>query len=342
MTVDLTRFHVGPIPIRGGLILAPMDGFSDLPFRSICRALGSAISVTAFVSAQDLIAGSARAWHTLRYLPEERPVAFQIFDSSPERLLEAGRLALGRSPDILDINMGCSVRCVSGRGAGAGLLRDPEKIARIITDLSRELPIPVTAKIRLGWDDSCRNYLEVARAVEESGGAMLAVHARTRAQAYGGEADWDAIAAIKQAVSIPVVGNGDVRTLEDIDRLQRLTGCDAVMIGRAAMGNPWIFSRRSRREVSLEEVARVVHLHLDRMVEFHGADQAPILFRKHLVRYLDLLRPSAELRLRLLSLRGVDELRHELGRAGLPRLVDSFVALPAPAWAAEDVHAQPA
>ena len=342
MTVDLTRFHVGPIPIRGGLILAPMDGFSDLPFRSICRALGSAISVTAFVSAQDLIAGSARAWHTLRYLPEERPVAFQIFDSSPERLLEAGRLALGRSPDILDINMGCSVRCVSGRGAGAGLLRDPEKIARIITDLSRELPIPVTAKIRLGWDDSCRNYLEVARAVEESGGAMLAVHARTRAQAYGGEADWDAIAAIKQAVSIPVVGNGDVRTLEDIDRLQRLTGCDAVMIGRAAMGNPWIFSGRSRPEVSLEEVAGVVHLHLDRMVEFHGADEAPTLFRKHLVRYLDPLRPPAELRLRLLSVRGVDELRQELGRAGLPRPVDSFVALPAPAWAAEDVHAQPA
>ncbi|MGH2606391.1 MAG: tRNA dihydrouridine synthase, partial [Anaerolineales bacterium] len=257
MTVNAPRFHVGPIPIEGSLILAPMDGFSDLPFRSICRAFGSAISVTAFVSAHDLIADSLRAWHTLRYLPEERPVAFQIFDSSPERLLEAGRLALRRSPDILDINMGCSVRCVSGRGAGAGLLRDPEKIARIITSLSRELPIPVTAKIRLGWDDTCRNYLEVARAVEESGGSMLAVHARTRAQAYAGEADWDAIAAIKQAVSIPVVGNGDVRTLEDIDRLQALTGCDAVMIGRAAMGNPWIFSRRSRQDVSLEEVARV-------------------------------------------------------------------------------------
>lgn len=342
MTLEPIRFRVGPIPIRGALILAPMDGFSDLPFRSICRALGSALSVTAFVSAQDLIAGHERAWHTLRYLPEERPVAFQIFDSSPERLLEAGRLALRESPDILDLNMGCSVRCVSGRGAGAGLLRDPEKVARIIASLSREMPIPVTAKIRLGWDDTSRNYLEVARAVQESGGAMLAVHARTRAQAYAGEVDWEAIAAIKQAVSIPVVGNGDVRTFEDVDRLQRLTGCDGVMIGRAAMGNPWIFARRPLAEVPLDEVARVIYLHLARMVEFHGPEQAPILFRKHLVRYLDPLRPPAEIRARLLAARGLDELHQELERAGLPLPVDSSAAIPAPAWATEDLHAQPA
>lgn len=342
MTSAPIRFHIGRVPIQGDLILAPMDGFSDLPFRSICRRHGSALSVTAFVNAQQLITGAPGAWHTLDFLPEERPVAFQIFDSSPERLLEAARLALEKSPDVLDINMGCSVRCVSGRGAGAGLLRDPEKVALIIRSLSRELPIPVTAKIRLGWDDASRNYLEVARAVQESGGAMLAVHARTRAQAYGGEADWDAIAAIKQAVSIPVVGNGDVQTLEDVVRLQRLTGCDGVMIGRAAMGNPWIFSRRDRRHVRLDEVARVVHLHLDRMIEFHGPAEAPILFRKHLVRYLDPLRPPAEIRARLLASRRVDELRHELDRAGLAAPFDSPAELPTPRWAAEAIHAQPA
>ena len=312
-------FHVGPLAIRGDLILAPMDGFSDLPFRSLCREFGSAISITAFVNAQELLTGHQRAWHELRFLPEERPVAFQIFDSSPERLLEAGRQVLRLSPDILDINMGCSVRCVSGRGAGAGLLREPEKIARIIGELSRSLPIPVTAKIRLGWDSGTRNYLDVAHAIQENGGAMLALHARTRDQGYAGEADWDAIAAVKQAVSIPVVGNGDVRSLEDVDRIRRHTGCDAVMIGRGAMGNPWIFSRRRKEDVTPHELASAIHLHLSRMVDFHGAARSAVLFRKHMVRYLEIHPPPEDLRRALLEATRVEDLRDLLGRAGLPR-----------------------
>lgn len=313
------RFHVGPLPIRGDRILAPMDGFSDLPFRSLCREYGSAISITAFVNAQELLADNARAWKELRFLPQERPVAFQIFDSSPERLLEAGQRVLSLAPDILDINMGCSVRCVSGRGAGAGLLREPEKIARIIRGLSTRLPIPVTAKIRLGWDATTRNYLEVARAIQESGGAMIALHARTREQAYGGEADWDAIAAVKGAVTIPVVGNGDVRSPEDVDRMRRHTGCDAVMIGRGAMGNPWIFSGMARAEVTPEALASAVHLHLTRMVDFHGADRSATLFRKHLVRYLEIHPPPAHLRESMLEATRVDDLRDLLRRAGLPQ-----------------------
>jgi nifR3 family TIM-barrel protein len=227
--------------------------------------------------------------------------------------------------------MGCSVRCVSGRGAGAGLLRAPEKIAQIIKDLSRSLPMPVTAKIRLGWDDSSRNYLEVARAVEESGGAMLAVHARTREQAYGGAADWDAIAAIKQTVTIPVIGNGDVRSLEDIELLRRQSGCDGVMIGRAAMGNPWIFAGRPRGDIPIEEVARVIHRHLDRMVEFHGPDRTAVLFRKHLVRYVEPYALAEDLRAQLLGAREVDGLRRMLGHAGFQRAESLARPLPAAA-----------
>jgi nifR3 family TIM-barrel protein len=303
--------------VYGDLVLAPMDGFSDLPFRSLCREHGSAMSYTAFVSAQSILDGSPHAQRELRYWTEERPVVFQIFDDSPERLLAAALRVLPLGPDILDINMGCSVRCVSGRGAGAGLLRQPAKIGSILRSLTRALPIPVTAKIRLGWDDASRNYLQVARIIEDSGGAAIAVHARTRAQGYGGQADWDAIAAVRQAVRIPVLGNGDVRELADIDRLLAHTGCQAVMIGRGSMGNPWIFSRRPRRCVSAAEAAAVIEEHLARMLEHHGPERAVILFRKHLTRYLEVRPPDGELRSRLLAAETSESLRAALAEAGL-------------------------
>jgi nifR3 family TIM-barrel protein len=198
------------------------------------------------------------------------------------------------------------------------LLRDPAKVGRLIAALSRALPVPVTAKIRLGWDEKSRNYLEVARAIEQNGGALIAVHARTRAQRYRGQADWDAIAEIKAALSIPVIGNGDVRTPEDIARLKAHSGCDAVMIGRGAVGNPWIFQRRDRWSLPLEELARVIHQHLESMLAYYGPSQGLLLFRKHLKRYLAPLHPGRALLRRILTCENHQELLDLLRQAGLP------------------------
>jgi nifR3 family TIM-barrel protein len=303
----VTGFNIGPIPVNGDLVLSPMDGISDLPFRSMCRSLGSALSYTEFINA--LAVSQARRIPEKEackfiFLPEERPVVFQIFDCDPERLLKAALRLQEFGPDIIDINMGCSDSSVSGRGAGAGLLRTPLKVARIFRNLTRALEVPVTAKIRLGWDDEAREngcHRFIARIVEENGGALVAVHGRTKLQAYRGVADWDAIAEVKAAVSIPVIGNGDVRTAADIDRLKAHTGCDGVMIGRSAIGNPWIFSRRDRHEVSIEEVRSVMLSHLERSLSFYGTERGLVLFRKHANRYLSPYSIPDELRRQLLT-----------------------------------------
>ena len=281
-----------------------MDGFSDMPFRSVCRELGSAVSYTEFVNAIDVVQRNRgvmqRVAKRVAFLPQERPVGFQLFDNDPDRLLEAALRLMERQPDFIDINLGCSDRSVSGRGAGAGLLRTPERIAEIFRKLTARLPVPVSAKMRLGWDEASLNYLEVAKIVEDNGGALLAVHARTKKQGYGGMADWQAIAEICQAVSIPVVGNGDVRRVADIDRLKAVTGCQGVMIGRAAVGNPWIFQRVERADVPREEVLRVMRLHLSRSLDFFG-EYGLVLFRKHASRYLSLHAWPEELRKRLMT-----------------------------------------
>jgi nifR3 family TIM-barrel protein len=280
-------FMLGDLPVQGDLILAPMDGYSDIPFRTLCRRFGSSMSYTGFVNAIALVQGDEQAWQELDFLPEERPVVFQIFDQSEDNLLDAALRIQELQPDAIDINMGCSSRKVSSRGAGAGLLRDPEKIARIMHRLADALEVPVTAKIRLGWDQDSLNYLEVAHAVENNGGSLIAVHARTRDQAYLGEADWDKIAEIKSAVTIPVLGNGDVQTPEDIERLKITTGCDGVMIGRGAIGNPWIFQRVAATTPLLDERIQVMREHLDHMISYHGERLGIIRFRKHLKRYLE-------------------------------------------------------
>jgi tRNA-dihydrouridine synthase B len=300
-TQPTPAFFVGPVPVFGDLILSPMDGFSDQPFRTICRELGSAMSYTEFINAIDVLQGNPRIEAKIAYLPEERPVVFQIFDNEPDRILEAALRLQERGPDIIDINMGCSVRRVSGRGAGAGLLLEPRKIGLIFDKLTRELDVPISGKIRLGWDDHSLNYLSVARIIEEHGGSLVAIHGRTRSQGYGGQADWDAIAEIKAAVSIPVIGNGDVRTVADIGRLKGHTGCDAVMIGRGAIGNPWIFSRLDRHQVQPEHVRQIMLRHLSRMLAFYENNYGLVLFRKHLTRYLSTEPISRQLRERMLT-----------------------------------------
>jgi tRNA-dihydrouridine synthase B len=294
-------FRVGNVPVFGDLILSPMDGYSDLPFRSLARRLGSAMSYTEFINAIDVLLGHPHLENKLTFREDERPVVYQVFDDDPDRLVKAVLKLRPRGPDIIDINMGCSARCVSGRGAGAGLLRTPEKIARIFSELTRALDIPVTGKIRLGWDRHSRNFLQIARIIEENGGQLIAVHGRTREQSYGGHADWDAIAAVKQAVSIPVVANGDVKTVDDIDRIKAHTGCEAVMIARAAIGNPWIFSRIERSQVSPELLRATMLEHLETSLSFYGPERGLVLFRKYAVRYLAPCNVGGELRRTLLT-----------------------------------------
>jgi tRNA-dihydrouridine synthase B len=300
-------FHIRGIPIQGDLILAPMDGYSDMPFRTICRELGSAMSYTEFINAIDILNGHPYLHEKLAYQPEERPVVYQIFDNDPERLLAAALRLQEHQPDVIDVNLGCSARTVSNRGAGAGLLREPDKIAVIFQSLTHALKTPVTAKIRLGWDETSRNYRQIARLLEDNGAAAIAVHGRTRTQGLRGQADWDAIAEIRQAVSIPVIANGDVRTTADIERIKVHTGCPAVMIGRGAIGNPWIFSRLDREQVPTDAVQRTIHSHLKRMCDFYGAEHGLIWFRKHIKRYLRPYALSADVRQQLVTTEKVEE-----------------------------------
>jgi nifR3 family TIM-barrel protein len=279
-------FIIRNIPVYGDVILSPMAGFSDKPYRLICREYGSAISYTEFVSADGILHGNDRTTEMLKFDPSESPMVFQIFGNDETILEEAARKIEQLGPDIIDINMGCSVRKVSGKGSGAALLRDPAKIGRIFTRLTKALSIPVTGKIRLGWDDDSLNYLDVAKVLEDSGASLIAVHGRTKEQAYKGVANWDAIAEIKQAVSIPVIGNGDVKRVADIERMKQRTGCDAVMIARAAIGNPWIFQRKDIDDITLAEKAQLIYRHLDLMLDFYGEERGLVLFRKHVVKYV--------------------------------------------------------
>jgi nifR3 family TIM-barrel protein len=302
-------FRVRDIPVFGRAILSPMDGYSDLPFRLICRELGSAMSYTEFVNVDELQSRkpTVKAWTKLRFDPSERPMTFQIYGHDEHRLVETALRLQDYGPDIIDINMGCYVKNIAERGAGSGMLCQPDKIARVFSRLSTSLRLPVTGKIRLGWDANSRNHVQVARILEDNGASLVAVHGRTRAQAYKGEADWDAIAEVKQAVGIPVIGNGDVRTPADIGRLRAHTGCDAVMIGRAAIGNPWIFAGKDRHEVTLEEKAALMRRHLALNLDFYGPQVGLVLFRKHAAKYIHGLPNEAELRVPLLTCTTVDE-----------------------------------
>src|SRR5581483_604670 len=256
--------------------------------------------------------------HKLMFDPSERPMTFQIYGHNVEHLIEAAKRIEARGPDIIDLNMGCYVKDIAERGAGSGMLRYPERIARVFDAWTRELRVPVTGKIRLGWDDTLRNYVDIARLLEDHGASLIAVHGRTKAQAYQGTVDWDAIAEVKQAVKIPVIGNGDVKTVADIARIKAHTGCDAVMIGRAAIGNPWIFSRRDRVDVSVEERIAVLRRHLSLNLDFYGQRRGLILFRKHAVKYIQGLPGESLLRVPLLTAETVaqfDDLVNELERA---------------------------
>jgi len=278
-------FTLRDIPIYGDTILAPMDGYSDWPFRSICRALGSAMSYTEFVKVEKILSHSKEPAKRLYYEEVVRPITFQIYGDDPDLILEAALKIQPLNPDIIDLNMGCPAKSIADRGAGVGMMPSPLKIAETFKKLTSALKVPVTGKIRLGWDQN-KNYKLIARIVEENGGSLIAIHGRTKEQRYSGNADWDAIAEVKSTVNIPVTGSGDVRSVADIQRMKRHTDCDAVMIGRAAIANPWIFMGLDREQVSPELLKQTVHEHLQKSIQFYGEEDGQRLFRKYAVQYL--------------------------------------------------------
>lgn len=302
------KFKIGNIPIYNPIMLAPMDGFTDLPFRGIAKSFGAGIVFSEFINGLDVVNKHPYVPLLTEFSESERIFAYQIFDDSPERILETALILQEKQPDFIDINMGCSAKNVSSRGAGAGLLRTPQKIKRIFQLLTTNLKIPVTGKIRLGWDKENLNYLEIAKILEGNGAAMVTVHGRTKRQGYSGSADWQKISEVKQAVKIPVIANGDVQKVDDIHRITAQTGCDGVMIGRAALTNPWIFSYRDKHQIPKEEIWRVFNIHLHSMLEFYGFKAGLLLFRKHIRSYIDVSSLTREERTNLFNQKKPEQL----------------------------------
>lgn len=306
---------MGPVPVFGRVFLAPMANFSDSPYRRIVRRHGCALSYSEFVPARAVVRREEHFMDMFRFDLEERPVILQIFGAVRDTVAHAAAIAESCGADIVDLNMGCSVKDVVQKGAGAGLLRNPEFAGEIIEAMKKRVKIPVTAKIRLGWTNETRNYLETAHILEESGVSLISVHGRTREDGYKGRADWNAIGEVKSRAGVPVLGSGDVKSWREADLRRRETGVDGVLVGRCAAGNPWLFEKRDRSDISFDEVKYVMREHWRLMLPFYGP-HAAVLFRKHAVRYL----PDS-------SDREQVDLRNRLMRAELPEDVDA--ALPA-------------
>ena len=304
--------NIGNFQVEGNLILAPMDGYSSWPFRSLCRDLGSAISYTEFVKAEDVLDRPHYISEKLNFQERERPVFFQLYGHQPETLLRAALFLEERGPDAIDINLGCPNRSITSRGAGAGLMRTPLTTARIFKNLTRFLKIPITAKIRLGWRD-CQNQILIARIIEEFGGSLVAVHARTKEQGHQGEVDLAALGEIKQTLTVPVIGNGGIQCVDDIKNMQNQTDCDGVMIGRAAIYNPWIFSGKDRGDISPEQVQTLMLDHLDRSLSFYGNRDGLRLFRKFAAGYLSPYQLTPQARKELLTETKAGKFKKQLG-----------------------------
>ncbi len=294
---------IGSLTLSNPLLLAPLSGISSLPFRLLAKEQGCGLVCTEMISAEGLLRNRKASERLLKSCPEERPLAVQIFGSNPNSMAEAAKVIEGYGVEVLDINMGCPVRKVVKGGSGAALLKDSKRVGEILQSVRRAISIPLTVKIRSGWDEKSINFLEIARMSEECGVDGLTLHGRTRSQGYGTKADWEVIAQTKKHLSIPVIGSGDLSSPEAIQHFFTQTNGDGAMIGRGALGNPWIFQQALQilrglqpEEPSLEQKEKTVLRHLRMMVESQGEVHGTREFRKHLIWYTRGLRGSSEFR----------------------------------------------
>jgi len=300
---SLRPFQIGSLQLANPLILAPLAGISDLPFRLLAKEQGAALVYTEMISAEGLVRSFKKTCRFLQSCPEERPLSVQLFGPKAETLAEAARMVESSGADVLDINMGCPVRKVVGGGSGAALLKNIKKIEDICRAVRRSITIPFTIKIRSGWDEKTKNLLEVAKVAEDCGVDALAIHGRTRTQSYGTQADWEDIRQAKDLVRIPIIGNGDMTNPQAVVDFFNQTGCPGAMIGRGALGNPWIFREalgllqgKQLPEPSLAEKEATILRHLEMMLKVRGEFHTLREFRKHLIWYTRGLRGSSEFR----------------------------------------------
>lgn len=295
---------IGSLELKRTAALAPMAGVADSAFRQICKEFGACYMVGEMASAKGMHYSDKKTARLLTVREQERPIAVQLFGDEPEILAEAARKALAFQPDVIDINMGCPAPKVAGNGGGSALMKNPALAARITEAVVRAVDLPVTVKFRKGWDDQSVNAVEFARAIEQSGAAAVTVHGRTRQQYYAPPVDLDIIAAVKQAVSIPVIGNGDCIDLPSVMKMYEYTKCDLVMIGRGALGSPWIFRQVDRYltdgtvlpDPSLPERMQVMLRHIKLICENKGESGGMREARKHAAWYMKGMRGAPAFR----------------------------------------------
>ncbi len=308
---------IGNLEIKGHACLAPMAGVADRAFRELCMSYGAAYVISEMVSSKGLTMQDRKSKELLFLSQAERPAGAQIFGDDPETMANAALKAMEFSPDFIDINMGCPAPKIAGNGGGSALLKKPELIGKIVERVVEVSPVPVTAKIRIGWDESSVNAVEIAKRIEAAGADAITVHGRTKAQMYAPPVSLDEIARVKRAVSIPVIGNGDIIDGKSAKKMLDETGCDFLMVGRGALGNPWIFQRINAylnneadfTEPTLEEKMGVMLRHIATLCEYKGVQIGMREARKHAAWYIKGIRGAASFRQEIGQLSSMDELK---------------------------------
>ncbi len=325
MCKNMDNLNIGGVPLKSHAVLAPMAGVSDRAYRELCVRFGAAYCVSEMVSSKALSFNSKKSEELMEISDLERPCGIQIFGDDPKCMADAAKHALENKPDIIDINMGCPAPKISSNGSGSALMKNPRLCGEIVKAVTAVTDIPVTVKIRKGWDDDSVNAVEVAKICELAGAAAITVHGRTRQQYYKPPVDYDIIKAVRESVSVPVIANGDIDSAERAKEVMDITGCDLVMIGRATLGNPWIFSQINAylenpnvkiHTPDLEERLGVMIEHIGKMVEYKGEHMAMLQARKLVVGYFKGMKGAAALRNEAGKIKTLDDL-YELRQKAL-------------------------